>query len=121
MPINLPRIEGTAYDDALNEFIDFVNSEASPDQPKLAAHAAAAIVRFLIENHEVEAGTLWTRETMPLVEHIDIIPPMVDKLYQPLIERAKQPRKQGCAGIAMALVALPVVAGITILRTYMMD
>ncbi len=112
MPITLPRIEGTAYDGALNEFIDSVNSEVNPDQPKLAAHAVAAIGRFLMENHEVEAGTRWIRQAMPLVGHITIIAPMVDKLYQPLVERAKHPRKAGCAGVAAILVATAAVGGI---------
>jgi hypothetical protein len=48
---------------------------------------------------------------MPLVEHITIIAPMVDKLYQPLVERAKQPRQSGCAGVALVLIATAGVAG----------
>lgn len=108
MPIKLPRIEGTAFDGALNEFIDSVNREVNADQPKLAAHAVAAIGRFLVENHEVEAGTLWIGKAMPLVNHITIIGPMVDKLYQPLVERAKQPRR---TAVALVLIAIPVIVG----------
>lgn len=111
MSIKLPRIEGTAYDGALNEFIDSVNREVNADQPKLAAHAVAAIGRFLMENHEVNAGTLWIGKVMPLVKHITIIAPMVDKLYQPLVERAKQPRKSGWVGVALVLIATLVVTG----------
>lgn len=107
MLIYLPRIEGTAHDYALNEFIDSVNSHVHPDHAKLAAHAVAAIGRFLIENHEVEAGTLWIGEAVPLVEHITIIAPMVDKLYQALVERAKQPRKSGCTALALVLTRYP--------------
>lgn len=111
MSIKLPRIEGTAYDAVLNEFIDSVNREVNDNQPKLAAHAVAAIGRFLMENHEVEAGTSWVAKTMPLVNDISIIGPMVDKLYQPLVERAKQPKRAGCAGVALSLVTMGVVAG----------
>lgn len=111
MPINLPRIEGTAYDGALNDLIDSVNNEVNPDQPKLAAHAAAAIARFLLENHELEGGGRWLEKAMPLVHDIVIYDPMVDKLYKPLVARAKQPQKSGCAGVAMVLIATPIVAG----------
>lgn len=112
MAITLPRIEGTAYDAALNEFIDSVNRDVNAEQPKLAAHAVAAIGRFLMENHEVEAGTLLIGKAMPLVSHITIISPMVDKLYQPLVERVKQPKKAGCAGVALIVIAISVVAGV---------
>ena len=112
MPIHLPNIEGTAHDFVLNEFIDFVNSEARPERAKFAAHAAAAIGKFLIENHEVEAGSRWIQKAMPLVQHITITPLMVDKLYQPLVERSKQTRKSGYAKVAMTLIVIAVVAGI---------
>lgn len=111
MAIKLPRIEGTAYDATLNEFIDSVNREVNAEQPKLAVHCAAAIGRFLVENHEVEVGTLWIGKAMPLVGHIPIISPMVDNLYQALVERANQPNKTGCAGVGLILIAIPVVAG----------
>ena len=78
-----------AYDGAMNEFIDSINRKANEDQWKLAAHVVAAIGRFLMENHEVEAGTLWIGKAVPLVRHIAIIAAMVDKLYQSLAERVK--------------------------------
>jgi hypothetical protein len=111
MPINLPRIEGTAYDSALNEFIDSLNNDTNPNQPVLAAHAVAAIGRFLMENHEVEVGAPWLQNAMALVGDIVIYDPMVDKLYKPLVESAKHPPKSGCAGAAMVLIAAPIVAG----------
>jgi hypothetical protein len=87
MGIHLPRIEGTGCDLALNEFIDSINSERDAQQPKLAAHAAAAVVRFLAVNHKVEAGTRWLQHAMPLVNHINVYDHMVDKLYDELVKR----------------------------------
>jgi len=112
LPIHIPRIDGTVYDYALNEFIDSVNSEVNPDQPKLAAHAVAAIGRFLIENHEVEAGTRWIQKATPPVEHIAIVDSMVDKLYDPLAQRAKRGSKSGCGGVAAILIAPAIASGL---------
>jgi len=64
-----------------------------------------------VENHEVEAGTRWIEKTLPLVNHITIITPMVDKLYEPLVERAKQPQTSGCMGVAIVFLAAPAFAG----------
>jgi hypothetical protein len=87
MGIHLPRIEGTGYDLALNEFIDSINNERDAQQPKLAAHAVAAVVRFLAVNHKVEAGTRWLQQAMPLVNHINVYDHMVDKLYDEIVKR----------------------------------
>ncbi len=112
MPIKLPRIEGTAYDGALNRLIDSVNADVSSNQPQLAAHAVAAIVKFLMENHEVEAGIPWTERAAPLIRHIRIIPPMVDKLYESLSAIAMRPRALGCAGAVFVSLVPPVAAGL---------
>ncbi len=45
------------------------------------------------------------RRRTPLVQHITIIAPMVDKLYQSLVERAKQTRESGCGGVASILIS----------------
>lgn len=111
MHINLPRINGTIHDSLLNDFIDSVNAEVHEDQPKLAGHAVAAIGKFLIVNHESEAGAQWLKKAAPLVEHVNVFEPMVDKLYQPIAQRANRPKPKGCAGLSI-LVFTPVAAGI---------
>lgn len=112
MSIHLPRIEGTAYDHTLNELIDSVNRQVDPVQAKLAAHVVCAVLRFLIENREVEAGTRWSEKVAPLVKHITIIDPMVDKIYESLVQRAKQVPNSGCGGVAAILIAITIAVGL---------
>ena len=101
MPIDLPRIAGTAHDRALNEFIDFINRKGDL---KFAAHAVAAIGRFLIEHHEVRAGTEWIRRAMPQVEDVKVLEPMVDKLHAGLVERTQQRERRGCGMVTLLIV-----------------
>lgn len=92
MPIDLPQIEGTAHDRALNEFIDFINHKGDL---KFAAHAVAAIGRFLIENHEVKAGLEWMGKALPQVENVRVLEPIVDKVHAGLVERTQQLERRG--------------------------
>lgn len=109
MPIILPRIEGTKFDALLNGFIASVNRETHAEQPKLAAHAVAATIKFLAVHHETAAGIPWTQQALPLVRHVAVIPSMVDKLYDQLEARSKGPSAAGCVAV---LIVLALVAGI---------
>ena len=92
MIISLPRIQGTAHDSARNGLIDSVNDQTDPHQPKLAAHAVAAISKLLTENHELAGGGPWLQESIPLVHDMVIFDPMVDSLYDRLVKAAKPSR-----------------------------
>jgi hypothetical protein len=85
MQINLPQIEGTSFDGTLNELIDSVNNYVNPDQQKFAAHAAAAITRFLMEFDKLK-GEAWLRKARPLVDGTAVNPPLVDNMYEQLVK-----------------------------------
>jgi len=60
----LPHIKGTVDDGPINGLIDATNARNSP---LLSAHAATAIGRFLIQNHETTVGPEWLSKVMSLV------------------------------------------------------
>ena len=108
--IELPRLQGSADDDAINGLIEACNRA---NDPRLTAHAAAAIVRFLMENHEYQAGNEWLSKVEPLVGDAEVSAAMVDKFYLGLVEGVDLERKQAQMKSGW-LVALLIVAAIYI-------
>jgi len=82
-------IKGTRYDSLLNGLIDSINHDNRPNQAIIAATACVAIAQFLMANHEVEAGAPWLEKARPLVSGIVIHDPVVDRMYERLVEEAK--------------------------------
>jgi hypothetical protein len=111
--IQLPRISGTAHDRLLNDFIDSVNAERNAEQPKLAAHAAAAIGKFLMVNHETSAGPAWLAKAMAIVGEAKVHDKMVDKLYDALVERSTRTRVSRT--ILMGILALVLLTSIVLI------
>lgn len=101
----LPHIKGTADDGPINGLIDATNSQNSPF---LAAHAAAAIGRFLIENHETAVGPEWLSNVVPLVGDAEIDEKLVDKMYASLTE-ASALQHSGCSPVLFVAVLLVAV------------
>jgi hypothetical protein len=60
----LPHIKGTLDNEPINGLIDSTNTQ---NRFFLSAHAAAAIGRFLIQNHETTVGPEWLSKVMSLV------------------------------------------------------
>ncbi len=87
MSTHVPNINGTTYDKALNGLIDFINSK---NNPMYKAHAVAAIGRFLIENHEIDIGASWVKDTLPLVEDINVNESMVNNIYGGIVKQAQK-------------------------------
>jgi len=95
MSICIPNIQGTAYDDFLNEFIDFLNST---NDIKFQATAVAAIAKFLMISHEHDAGPRWLGEAKPLLTGTIINDQSADKICDDLVKRAKKSKKRGLFG-----------------------
>ena len=110
MTTRLPRIEGSEHDAALNTLIDFVNEYTDGQQEAFAAHAAAAIVKFLIVHHEVDVGTVWTKEVTRIVGAYPVADSFVDKLYHGLEARAMRSKALGCAARTLAMAGTPLFA-----------
>ncbi len=104
----LPHIHGTADDNAINGLIDECNRQ---NNLGFSAHAAAAIIRYLLENHEVEAGTKWTAEVSPIVMHVHINEEFVNKVYQRLSEYSEL-KRIGCPIIPILIILIALAAGL---------
>ena len=101
----LPHIKGTADDGPINGLIDATNAQNSPF---LSAHAAAAIGRFLMENHETAVGPEWLSKVMPLVRDAKIDDKLVDKMHARLTE-ASDRQQSGCSPVILLVVMLLAV------------
>jgi hypothetical protein len=104
----LPHIKGTVDDGPINGLIDATNARNSP---LLSAHAATAIGRFLLENHETTVGPEWLSKVMPLVGDAKINDELVDKMHARLKE-ASELQHSGFSPVLLVAVLLAVLVGI---------